>query len=52
MMDSFLLITLLTEFRWIEFNFAPLRPAGFANFYGAGQGKKTSGPVLNDTYML
>ena len=38
-MDSFLLITLLTEFRWIEFNFAPLRPAGFANFRrGVGQG--------------
>ena len=30
------------EFQWIEFNFvpprsAPLRPAGFANFRGAGQ---------------
>ena len=31
-------LTFLSEFQWIEINFAPLRHAAFANICGAGQG--------------
>ena len=35
----FLSYNYCTEFQWIEFNFAPLCPAGFANFHGVGRGR-------------